>query len=147
MLPFRSLVYPTSTTPLRVKWKALHFMESIAPLKLMCVLKLLRYFVGMSFPSYLDILGNVKWFKTGTFLIPCYNCRLSSSLSRLQDSIVRHNHFFFDLSISRWLRWSYSTHCLLCSSLTLISRQRIDVIINWLNFPFKSRLPLLSTSS
>lgn len=56
----------------------MHFMIRVALLKLMWILKLLRCFAGSLLPSCIGILGSVKWFKTGAFLIPYENDRLSS---------------------------------------------------------------------
>lgn len=71
LLPAWSLVYQTIATPLKVRWKARHFMAGVAPLKPMWVLKPLRYFVRSPLSSYLGILGSMKWFSTGALLISC----------------------------------------------------------------------------
>lgn len=85
MFPFESLVYHTSTAPLKVKWKALYFIVDMALLKLTWVLKSLRCFTGSPLTSYIGIFESVKWWRTWTFLISCESGRLSSSSARSQD--------------------------------------------------------------
>lgn len=67
-------------------------LHGVASLKPMWVLKPLRYFMGSSLPSYLGILGSMKWLRTGAFLIFWENNRLSSLSSRSQTSEVLQNH-------------------------------------------------------
>lgn len=116
MLPISSLVYYTSNVSLRVMWKALYFICDISPFSPMWVLKLLRCFTGSFLLSYLGILGSVKWFNSGAFLISRENDKLSSSSSRSQD-LCSLSELPPSLLRTSTGGWDYSTRCLACSTL------------------------------
>lgn len=64
-------IYLTSTTLLRVRWKARYFMDCVAPLKPIWILNPLRHFAGSPLSLYLGILCSIKWFRIGALLVFC----------------------------------------------------------------------------